>query len=107
MNRIEVIDLCSVSQCEHDAVSKGKESAKQESRDKSNHDETDKKVVDLMTVKDGSTTKRDIVESVMMCWEHAENLADEEPHDEPKKVTSKHVKRQKNKNMKKNMSGLH
>ena len=68
MDGIEVIDLCSISRCGSDAVSKGKESARQESQDKSNHDETDRKVVDLMTVKDESTTKRDIVESAMMCW---------------------------------------
>ena len=92
MNGIEVIDLCSVSQCGNDAVSKGKESAKQESQDKSNHDETDRKVVDLMTVKDESTSKRDIVESAMMCWEHTESLAEKEPHDEPEKVTNKPVK---------------
>ena len=91
MDGIEVIDLCSVSQCENDTVSKGKESAKQESRDKSNHNETDRKVVDLMTVKDESTTKRDIVKSAMMCWEHTKNMAEEEPHDEPEKVTNKHV----------------
>ena len=40
---IEVIDLCSVSQCRNDAISEGKESAMQESQDKSKHDETDKK----------------------------------------------------------------
>ena len=84
MDGIEVIDLCSVSWCENDAVSRGKESAKQERQDKSNQDETDRKAVDLMTVKDDSMTKRDIVESAMMCWEHTESLAEEEPHDEPK-----------------------
>ena len=68
MDGIEVIDLCSVTLCENDAVCKGKESTKQESEDKSNHNETDRKVVDLMTAKDESTTKRDIVESAMMCW---------------------------------------
>ena len=91
MDGIEVIDLCSVSQCKNDVVSEGNESAKQESQDKSNHDETDEKVVDLMTIKDGSTTKMDIVESAMMCWEHIENMVEEEPHDAPEKVSSKHV----------------
>ena len=91
MGEIEVIDLCSVSQCKIDAVSEGKESTKQESRDKSNHDETSGKVVDLMTIKDGSTTKMDIVESAMMCWEHTESLVEEEPHDAPEKVSNKHV----------------
>ena len=92
MDGIEVIDLCSVSRCENSALSIGKESANQESQDKSNHDETNRKIVDLTTVKDESTTKRDIVESAMMCWECTESLAEEEPHDEPKKVTNKPVK---------------
>ena len=92
MDRIEVIDLCSASPCENDAISKGKESAKQESQDRSNHDETDRKVADLMTIKDGTTTKKDIVESTMMCWEHTDSLAEEEPHDEPEKVTNKPAK---------------
>ena len=36
MDGIEVIDLCSVSQCGNDTISEGKESAMQESQDKSN-----------------------------------------------------------------------
>ena len=92
MDGIEVIDLCSVSRCENGAFSIGKESANQESQDKSNRDETDRIIVDLTTVKDESMTKRDIVESAMMCWECTESLAEEEPHDEPKKVTNKPVK---------------
>ena len=92
MESIEVIDLCSVSRCGNGAFSIGKESANQESQDKSNHVETDRKIVDLTTVKDEFTTKRDIVESAMMCWECTESLVEEEPHDEPKKVTNKPVK---------------
>ena len=91
MESIEVIDLCSVSRCGNGAFSIGKESANQESQDKSNHDETDRKIVDLTTVKDEFTTKRDIIESAMMCWECTESLVEEEPHDEPKKVTNKPV----------------
>ena len=91
MDGIEVIDLCSVSRCENGAFSIAKESTNQESQDKSNHDETDRKIVGLTTVKDESTTKRDIVESAVMCWECTESLAEEEPHDEPKKVMNKPV----------------
>ena len=91
MDGIEVIDLCSVSRCENDAFSTEIESANKESQDKSNHDETDRKIVDSTTVKDESMTKRDIVESAMMCWESTESSAEEEPHDEPKKVTNKPV----------------
>ena len=42
MDGIEVIDLCSVSRCGNDTISEGKESAIQESQDKSKHDETKK-----------------------------------------------------------------
>ena len=49
MDGIEVIDLCSVSRCRNDTISEGKESAMQESQDKSNHDEMDKKVAKLKT----------------------------------------------------------
>ena len=41
MDGVEVIDLCSVSQSKNDTLSEGKESAKQESWDKSKHDGTD------------------------------------------------------------------
>ena len=91
MDGIEVIDLCSASQCRNDAISEGKESAMQKSQNKSKHDEMDKKVAELKTVRDKSTIKKDNVESVMMCWEPTESLAEEEPRDEPEKVTNKLV----------------
>ena len=74
MDRIEVIDLCSISRCRNDAISMGKESAMQDSKDKSKHDETDKKVAELKTVRDESTNKKDNVESAMMCWESTESF---------------------------------
>ena len=91
MDGIEVIDLCSVSQCRNDAISEGKESAMQESQDKSKHDETDKKVAELKTVRDESTIKKDNVESAMMCWESTESFAEEELRKEPEKVANKLV----------------
>ena len=91
MDGIEVIDLCSVSRCRNDAISEGKESAMQESQDKSKHDEMNKKVDELKTVRDGSTTKKDNVESAMMCWESTESLAEKEHHEEPEKVANKLV----------------
>ena len=48
-------------------------------------------MVDLRTLKDEPTTKKDIVKSAMMCWEHTESLVEEEPHDAPEKVSNKHV----------------
>ena len=92
MDGIEVIDLCSVSQCKNDTISEGKESAMQESQDKSKHDETDKKVAELKTVRDEFTIKKDNVESAMMCWESTESSAEEELREEPEKVANKLIK---------------
>ena len=91
MDGIEVIDLCSVSRCGNDTISEGKESAMQESQDKSKHDETNKKVDELKTVRDESTTKKDNVESAMMCWESTESFSEKEHHEEPEKVANKLV----------------
>ena len=88
MDRIEVIDLCSVSRCGNDTISEGKESAMQESQDKSNHDETNKKVAKLKTVRDESTTKKDKVESAMMCWEPIESLVEKEHREQPEKMAN-------------------
>ena len=92
MAGIEVINLCSVSRCKNDAISEGKESAMQESQDKLKHDKMDKKIDELKTIRDEPTIKKDNVESAMMCWESTENLAEEEPRDEPEKVANKLVK---------------
>ena len=72
-------------------ISEGKESAMQESQDNSKHDETNKKIAELKTERDKSTIKKDNVESAMMCWESTENLAKEEPREEPEKVANKLV----------------
>ena len=92
MDGIEVIDLCSVSRCRNDMISEGKESTMQESQDKSKHDEINKKVTKLKTVRDESTTKKDNVESAMMCWESAESFMEKEHCEEPEKMTNKLVK---------------
>ena len=91
MDGIEVTDLCSVSRCRNDTISEGKESAMQERQDKSKHDETNKKVDELKTVRDESTTKKDNVKSAMMCWESTESLAEKEHREEPEKVANKLV----------------
>ena len=91
MDGIEVIDLCSVSQCGNDTISEGKESAMQESQDKWKHDETIKKVAELKTIRDESTTKKDNVESAMMCWESTESFAEKEHREEPEKMANKLV----------------
>ena len=93
MDRVEVIDLCSVSQSKNDTLSEGKESAKKESWDKSKHDGTDKMEAELKTVESDSMTKNDKVESTMMCWEPTSNLSEEKPHEESEKVTKKPVKK--------------
>ena len=91
MDEVEVIDLCSVSQSGNDTISEGKESAMQESQDKSKHDEANKKVTELKTVRDESTTKKDNVESAMMCWESTESFVEKEHREEPEKMTNKLV----------------
>ena len=87
MDGVEVINLCSVSQSKNETFSEGKESAKQESQDKSKHDGTNKMEAELKTMKSKTMTKKDIVKSAMMCWEPTSNLSEEEPHEEPEKVT--------------------
>ena len=88
-----MIYLCSVSQSENETFSEGKESTRQESQDKSKHDGTNKMEVELKTMKSESMTKKEIVESAMMCWEPTNNLSEENPHEEPEKVTKKPVEK--------------
>ena len=97
MDGVEVINLCSVSQHNNDMFSEGKERAKQEIQDKSKHDETDKIAVELINVKSKSTTKKNNVESAMMCWESTSNFSEEDPHEEPEKVVKKPVEKMKKK----------
>ena len=92
MDKIEVIDLCSVSRCGNDTISEGKESTMQESQDKSKHDETNKKVAELKTMRDEFTTKKDNVDSAMMCWESTESLVEKEYREEPEKMANKLIK---------------
>ena len=91
MDGVGVIDLCSVSRSGNDTISEGKESAMQESQDKSKHDETNEKVAKLKTLRDKSTTKKDNVESAMMCWESTESFVEKEHREEPEKMTNKLV----------------
>ena len=74
MDGVEVIDLYSVSQSKNDTFSEGKESAKQESQDKSKNDGMDKMEVELKTVRKEFMTKKEKVESAMMCWEPTSNF---------------------------------
>ena len=83
MDGVEVIDLCRVGQSKNDTLSEGKESAKQESWDKSKHKGTDKMEAELKTVKSDSMTKTDKVKSAMMCWEQRSGFSKEETHEEP------------------------
>ena len=99
MDGVEVIDLCSVNQSKTEMFSEGKESAKQESQDKSKHHGTDKMEVKLKTVRSKTTTKKGKVKSAMMCWEPTSNFSKEETHEEPEKVAKKPAKKME-KNMK-------
>ena len=91
MDEDEVIDLCSVSRSRTDTISEGKERAMQESQDKSKRDEINKKAAESKTVRNESTTKKDNVESAMMCWESTENFVEKEHREEPEKMTNKPV----------------
>ena len=93
MNGVEVIDLCSVSQSKNDTLSEEKESAKQESWEKSKHNGMDKMETELKTVESDSTTKNDKVKSRMMCWEPTGNLSEEKPREEPEKTMKKPVEK--------------
>ena len=93
MDGVEVIDLCSVSQSKNGTLSEGKESAKQESWDKSKHNGMDKMEAELKTMKSDSTTKNDKVESAMMCWEVTSDFSKEETQEEPEKVAKKPVEK--------------
>ena len=85
--------LCSVSQNKNEAFSEGKESTRQESQDKSKHDGRNKMEAELKTIKNESMTKKEIVQSAMMCWEPTSNLTEEEPLKEPERVTKKPVEK--------------
>ena len=58
MDGVEVIDLCCVSQTKNDLFSEGKESTKPGSKAKSKSDATDKKEVELKTIKSKYMTKK-------------------------------------------------
>ena len=93
MDDVEVIDLCCNSQSKNDTFSEGKESAKQESQDKSKYNAMDKTEVELKTMKSESTTKKEKAKYAMMCWEPTSNFSEEEPHEEPEKVAKKPVEK--------------
>ena len=74
---VEMIDLCSVGQSKNETFSEGKESGRQESQDKLKHDGTNKMEVEIKIMKSQPMTKKDIVESAMMCWEPTSNVSEE------------------------------
>ena len=93
MDRVDVIDLCSVSQTKNEAHGKGKERAKQESQDKMKSDATNRMEDEIRTMKSKSTTKNEEVETVMMCWEAMNDLLEKEPRKEQDKEEKKPVEK--------------
>ena len=67
MDGVEVIDLCSVSQTKNEARGKGKESAKQESQDKTKSDATNRMEDEIRTKESKSMIKNKEVKTAMMC----------------------------------------
>ena len=74
MDGVAVSDLCSVSQTKNEACGKGKESAKQESQDKTKSNTTNRMEDEIRTKKSKSTTKNDEVKTAMMCWDAMNDL---------------------------------
>ena len=74
MDRVEVIDLFSISQTKNNARGKGKESAKQESHDKMKIDANDRMEDENRTNKSKSMTQNEEIETAMMCWEAANDF---------------------------------
>ena len=69
MDGVEVIDLCSESKTEIGERCKGKESPKQESRDKTKINTIIRKKGKIRPGESKSTTKNEENETAMMCWE--------------------------------------
>ena len=107
MDGVEVIDLCRVSQTKTKEHGKEKESIKQESQDKTKSDATNRMEDELRTKKSKSMTKNEEVEIVMMCWKVMNDLAEKSLARNKRGKKRNPSKRQKNQNMKKNMSSLH
>ena len=93
MDRVEVIDLCGVSQTKNNACGKGKESAKQESQDKLKSEIIDRMEDKIKTKKSKSMTKNKKIEIAMMCWEAMNDLLEKEPHKELEKEEKKPVEK--------------
>ena len=93
MDRVEVIGLCSVSPTKNEACSKGKDSAKQESQDKTKSDATDRMEDENRTKKSKSSTKSKEVETTMMCWEAINDHPEKEPRKEQEKEETKPIKK--------------
>ena len=93
MDRVEVIDLCSVSQTKNQASGKGEESAKQEREDKMESDMTNRMEDEIRTKKSKSMTKNEEIETLMVCWEAMNDLQEKEPCKEQEKEEKKPVKK--------------
>ena len=93
MDRVEVIDLCSVSQNKNDAHGKGKESVKQETQDEMKTDSNNRMEDENMTNKSKSTTKNEEIETVMMCWEAMNDFLEKEPCKEQENEEEKPVEK--------------
>ena len=97
MDRVEVINLCSVSQNKNEACGKGKESAKQESQDKTKSDATIRTEDEIRTKKSRSMIKNGELKTAMMCWEVMNDLPEEEPNKEQEGGEETHRKDRKTK----------
>ena len=93
MDGVEVIDLCSVSQTTNDECDKGKESAKQESQDKMKTDAIDRMEDRNRPIKSKPMTKKEEVETTMMCWEAVNDFPKKDPCKESENKEEKPVEK--------------
>ena len=93
MDGVEVIDLCSVSQTKNDAHGKGKESAKQESQDETKTDASEIMEDENRTNKSKSTTQKEEIETMMMCWGAVNNFPEKEHRKEHENEEKKPIKK--------------
>ena len=93
MDGVEVIDLCSVSQTKTDERDKGKESARQESQDKTKTDAINRKEDGNRPIKSKPMTKNEEVETMMMCWEAVSDFLNKEPHKGSKNKEEKPIEK--------------
>ena len=93
MDGVEVIDLCTESQTKNGELHEGKQSTKQESRDKMKFNTVIRKKGKNRPGKGKPTTENEENETVMMCWEVLKDSLRKEPHIESESEGEKPIEK--------------